>query len=85
MKIRDPFFTTKEVGTGTGLGLSICEEILRSHNGRLDIKSEVGVGSTFTVLLPMQSEKSDGLDMDLGFPDEEAPEGSTPRFVALAG
>jgi len=51
-KIRDPFFTTKEVGTGTGLGLSICEEILRSHNGRLDIESEVGVGSTFTILLP---------------------------------
>ena len=51
-KIRDPFFTTKEVGTGTGLGLSICEEILRSHNGRLDIVSNVGVGSTFTILLP---------------------------------
>lgn len=51
-KIRDPFFTTKEVGTGTGLGLSICDEILRSHNGRLEIESEVGVGSTFTILLP---------------------------------
>ena len=55
-KIRDPFFTTKEVGTGTGLGLSICEEILRSHNGRLDIESEVGVGSTFTILLPHKVE-----------------------------
>ncbi|MEM7081382.1 MAG: ATP-binding protein [Pseudomonadota bacterium] len=55
-KIRDPFFTTKEVGTGTGLGLSISEEILRSHNGRLDIESTVGEGSTFTVLLPVKSE-----------------------------
>jgi len=51
-KIRDPFFTTKEVGTGTGLGLSIVEEIVRSHGGRLDIESEPGKGSTFTVVLP---------------------------------
>lgn len=51
-KVRDPFFTTKEVGKGTGLGLSIVEEILSSHKGHLDIKSEVGKGSRFTVLLP---------------------------------
>ncbi|MFK8032296.1 MAG: sensor histidine kinase [Gammaproteobacteria bacterium] len=70
-KIRDPFFTTKEVGSGTGLGLSICEEILRSHNGRLDIESEVGVGSTFTILLPYKvSEDSSGLS-DSVFDDSE--------------
>jgi two-component system NtrC family sensor kinase len=54
-KIRDPFFTTKEVGTGTGLGLSIVDEIIRSHQGQLLIESEVGKGSVFTVVLPMKS------------------------------
>ena len=53
-KIRDPFFTTKEVGTGTGLGLSIVDEIIRSHNGELQIESVVGKGSTFTVILPIK-------------------------------
>jgi signal transduction histidine kinase len=53
-KIRDPFFTTKEVGSGTGLGLSIVEDIVRSHGGRLLIESEVGVGSTFCVVLPIR-------------------------------
>jgi signal transduction histidine kinase len=53
-KIRDPFFTTKEVGTGTGLGLSIVDEIIRSHHGELLVESEVGRGSTFTVVLPIK-------------------------------
>jgi signal transduction histidine kinase len=53
-KIRDPFFTTKEVGTGTGLGLSIVDEIIRSHYGELQIESEVDKGSTFTVILPIK-------------------------------
>lgn len=52
-KIRDPFFTTKEVGNGTGLGLSIVDEIIRSHNGELEIESEAGKGSKFTVVLPV--------------------------------
>jgi signal transduction histidine kinase len=51
-KIFDPFFTTKRIGDGTGLGLSICEKIVRDHSGRLEVKSEVGKGSTFLVLLP---------------------------------
>jgi signal transduction histidine kinase len=53
-KIRDPFFTTKEVGTGTGLGLSIVDEIIRSHSGELLVESKVGHGSTFTVVLPLR-------------------------------
>jgi signal transduction histidine kinase len=53
-KIRDPFFTTKEVGTGTGLGLSIVDEIIRSHFGELQVESVVGKGSTFTVILPIK-------------------------------
>ena len=53
-KIRDPFFTTKEVGTGTGLGLSIVDEIIRSHYGELLVESVVGKGSVFTVILPIK-------------------------------
>ena len=53
-KIRDPFFTTKEVGTGTGLGLSIVDEIIRSHFGDLLVESVVGRGSAFTVVLPIK-------------------------------
>ncbi len=53
-KIRDPFFTTKEVGTGTGLGLSIVDEIIRSHKGELEVESAPGKGSKFTVVLPVK-------------------------------
>ncbi|MEM7610776.1 MAG: ATP-binding protein [Pseudomonadota bacterium] len=52
-KVRDPFFTTKEVGKGTGLGLSISQKIIDSHNGTLEIASEKGAGSTFTLSLPI--------------------------------
>lgn len=54
-KIRDPFFTTKEVGQGTGLGLSIVDRIIGSHNGELQIESEEGKGSVFTVILPISN------------------------------
>ena len=64
-KIRDPFFTTKDVGTGTGLGLSIVDEIIRSHGGELRIESEVGRGSTFSVILPIHQQEPINADDDL--------------------
>lgn len=52
-KIFEPFFTTKEVGKGTGLGLSLSYRIVEKHGGTIDVRTEVGVGSTFTVRLPV--------------------------------
>jgi two-component system NtrC family sensor kinase len=53
-KIFEPFFTTKPQGRGTGLGLSICYGIIADHRGRIEVESQVGVGSTFRVFLPLE-------------------------------
>src|SRR5436190_3130284 len=57
-KIFEPFFTTKGTAKkgearGTGLGLAICKEIVEHHKGRIEVESEVGQGSTFTIILPI--------------------------------
>ena len=51
-RIFDPFFTTKKVGEGTGLGLAICYTILEKLGGRIEVQSQVGQGTTFSVTLP---------------------------------
>ncbi|MGF6398848.1 two-component system NtrC family sensor kinase [Pseudomonas frederiksbergensis] len=53
-KIFDPFYTTKPVGQGTGLGLSLSYGIVKKHQGDISVRSEVGVGSTFRVELPVR-------------------------------
>jgi len=55
-KIFEPFFTTKPVGSGTGLGLSIVYKIIERHKGHISVKSQVGVGTTFTIALPIAAE-----------------------------
>lgn len=54
-KIFDPFYTTKEAGKGTGLGLSLSYDIVRRFKGDINVESEVGKGTVFTVVLPVEA------------------------------
>jgi two-component system sensor histidine kinase FlrB len=53
-KIFEPFFTTKS--QGTGLGLAVVQSVAKSHNGRLSLVSQLGKGSNFSLILPLQRE-----------------------------
>jgi two-component system NtrC family sensor kinase len=55
-RLFEPFFSTKEVGKGTGLGLAISYSIIQKHQGTIEVKSQIGKGSTFTVKLPVIEE-----------------------------
>jgi signal transduction histidine kinase len=55
-RIFEPFYTTKK--KGTGLGLMIVQRIVRAHNGRIELESNVGRGTTFRIWLPLQERKT---------------------------
>ncbi len=57
-KVFDPFFTTKEVGQGTGLGMAISYKVIKNHKGNIDLVSQEGKGSKFTITLPLKMEHS---------------------------
>lgn len=54
-KIFEPFFTTKEKEQGTGLGLSLCKRLIEANAGKIEVKSKVGEGTTFTIMIPINA------------------------------
>ena len=56
-KVFDPFFTTKPVGQGTGLGMSITHKIVKSHQGSITVESNKGIGTKFTIKLPLNIDR----------------------------
>jgi signal transduction histidine kinase len=56
----EPFYTTKQVGQGTGLGLSVAQGIVSDHRGFIDVRSQAGEGTTFSVYLPVAGEDDEG-------------------------
>jgi signal transduction histidine kinase len=61
-RIFDPFFTTKPIGSGTGLGLSLSYGIIQKHNGKIEVDSEPGRGTTFRITLPIRHQPAPGAE-----------------------
>jgi two-component system NtrC family sensor kinase len=65
--IFEPFLTTKETGKSVGLGLAVSHNIIERHSGRIDVQSELGNGTVFSVTLPLE-----GSPLSIAPPLEEA-------------
>ncbi len=76
-RVFEPFFTTKEVGKGTGLGLAIAYGIIKQHQGYIDVDSEPGQGTTFTIYLPVIESEVEKLKKEV----IDAPKGGTETIL----
>jgi two-component system NtrC family sensor kinase len=70
-KIFDPFFTTKEVGEGTGLGLAVTYSLVQQMGGSIEVESELGKGTAFTISLPASREQVKQVGAQISMPDRE--------------
>lgn len=61
-RVFEPFFTTKDEGQGTGMGLALCYKLVEAHHGHIDLFTEKGKGTRFTIWLPLNAEKNDAGD-----------------------
>lgn len=68
-RVFEPFFTTKPVGQGTGLGLSLSYGIVDKHHGRIEVDSQLGIGTTFRVILPIRPETGDSAGNNTEIPE----------------
>ena len=72
-RIFDPYFTTKEIGKGSGMGLAVVQGIIKSHGGAITVESQLGKGTTFSILFPIVDEKT---EVDSEITDELPPAGT---------
>jgi two-component system, NtrC family, sensor kinase len=75
-RIFDPFFTTKSDGKGVGLGLAVSYGIIQAHGGDIEVKSNVGEGSTFAVSLPLEQPAGPAPAVELATAPAQAPHGA---------